>query len=143
MIKHIEETQQYIRSLYNYNTSHITSNGDSLVSLVCGVEKLVQNIDDEKQRLENYIRESKRRLRLLANILNNYSPKDKSVVESYFKRQVPQPNNKVIQRLRRDLWKIEAAQKKRRQAAKQYYEEIEEKKRIQKLKENMQQTMAH
>ena len=74
---------------------------------------------------------------------HNYSPKDKSVVESYFKRQVPQPNNKVIQRLRRDLWKIEAAQKKRRQAAKQYYEEIEEKKRVQKLKENMQQTMAH
>lgn len=110
-----------IETMYGYSMSHTaTDDTGNLISVSCGVEKLILMIDDKKAQLESFKRASSRRLKTLEYIVNKYSPHDQQIIKRYMKNKRPQPDNEVVQRLRKDLHKIEQAKRKRRNLTMQF-----------------------
>lgn len=93
-----------INILYNQSCSYVSNDGDTLVSVVTPVEKIVQHLDEKKQRLEEYRQGAIKRLATLERVVGQYTAQDKQEVEDYFKHGHEQPDNHVIKRLRRTLF---------------------------------------
>lgn len=110
-----------IETMYGYSMSHTaTDDTGNLISISCGVEKLILMIDDKKAQLESFKRASARRLKTLDYIVDKYSPREQQIIKRYMKNKRPQPDNEVVQRLRKDLHKIEQAKRKRRNLTMQF-----------------------
>ncbi|MEB7801493.1 hypothetical protein NGC89_08530 [Staphylococcus xylosus] len=110
-----------IETMYGYSMSHTaTDDTGNLISISCGVEKLILMIDDKKAQLESFKRASARRLKTLDYIVDKYSPREQQIIKRYMKNKCPQPDNEVVQRLRKDLHKIEQAKRKRRNLTMQF-----------------------
>ncbi|MEY8600621.1 hypothetical protein [Staphylococcus shinii] len=110
-----------IETMYGYSMSHTaTDDTGNLISVSCGVEKLILMIDDKKAQLESFKRASARRLKTLDYIMGKYSPRDQQIIKHYMKNKRPEPDNEVVQRLRKDLHKIEQAKRKRRNLTMQF-----------------------
>lgn len=121
----ILEMKDNIEIMYEFNCSHIGQDVMGLTSQVTRVDKLVIYIDEEKRRLAQYKRISNKNLKILNNIVAKYSPKDRLIIKQYFKKLSAQPENEVIQRLRKDLYVIENARRNRRNATRKFIEEKE------------------
>ena len=110
-----------IETMYGYSMSHtVTDDTGELISVSCGVEKLVLMIDDKKAQLESFKRAAARRLKTLDYIVNKYSPHDQQIIKHYMKNKRPQPDNEVVQMLRKDLYKCEKIKRDRRNLTIQY-----------------------
>lgn len=110
-----------IETMYGYSMSHTaTDDTGNLISISCGVEKLILMIDDKKAQLESFKRASARRLKTLDYIVDKYSPREQQIIKRYMKNKRPQPDNEVVQTLRKDLHKIEQAKRKRRNLTMQF-----------------------
>lgn len=110
-----------IETMYGYSMSHTaTDDTGNLISISCGVEKLILMIDDKKAQLESLRRTSARRLKTLNYIVDKYSPCDQQIIKQYMKNKHPQPDNEVVQRLRKDLYKREKIKRDRRNLTREF-----------------------
>lgn len=110
-----------IETMYGYSMSHTaTDDTGNLISISCGVEKLILMIDDKKAQLESFKRISARRLKTLDYIVNKYSPREQQIIKRYMKNKRPQPDNEVVQRLRKDLYKREKIKRDRRNLTREF-----------------------
>lgn len=119
--KQIDIQLEEINTMYNYSLSHTATNDTGeLISISCGVEKLVLMIDDKKAQLESFNRLSARRLKTLNYIVNKYSPREQQIIKHYMKNKRVQPDNEVVQRLRKDLYKLEKIKRDRRNLTREF-----------------------
>ena len=119
--KQIMNQLEEIETMYGYSMSHTaTDDTGNLISVSCGVEKLIIMIDDKKSQLESFKRVSARRLKTLNYIVNKYSPREQQIIKRYMKNKRPQPDNEVVQRLRKDLYKNEKIKRDRRNLTKEF-----------------------
>lgn len=110
-----------IETMYGYSMSHTsTDDTGNLISISCGVEKLILMLDDKKAQLESFKRISARRLKTLNYIVAKYSPRDQQIIKQYMKNKRPQPNNEVVQKLRKDLYKREKIKRDRRNLTREF-----------------------
>ncbi|MEB7755333.1 hypothetical protein NGC81_01785 [Staphylococcus xylosus] len=110
-----------IETMYGYSMSHTaTDDTGNLISVSCGVEKLILMIDDKKSQLESFKRASARRLKTLNYIVGKYSPRDQQIIKQYMKNKRPQPDNEVVQKLRKDLYKREKIKRDRRNLTREF-----------------------
>lgn len=119
--KQIMNQLEEIETMYGYSMSHTaTDDTGNLISVSCGVEKLILMIDDKKAQLESFNRLSARRLKTLEYIVNKYSPHEQQIIKQYMKNKRLQPDNKVVQKLRKDLYKREKIKRDRRNLTREF-----------------------
>ncbi|MGJ5710826.1 hypothetical protein [Staphylococcus equorum] len=119
--KQIMNQLEEIETMYGYSMSHTaTDDTGNLISVSCGVEKLILMIDDKKSQLESFNRVSARRLKTLNYIVNKYSPREQQIIKRYMKNKRPQLDNEVVQRLREDLYKLEKIKRDRRNITREF-----------------------
>ena len=119
--KQIMNQLEEIETMYGYSMSHTaTDDTGNLISVSCGVEKLILMIDDKKSQLESFNRVSARRLKTLNYIVNKYSPREQQIIKRYMKNKRPQHDNEVVQRLREDLYKLEKIKRDRRNITREF-----------------------
>lgn len=119
--KQIMNQLEEIETMYGYSMSHTaTDDTGNLISVSCGVEKLILMIDDKRAQLESFKRTSARKLKTLDYIMGKYSPREQQIIKQYMKNRRPQPDNEVVQRLRKDLYKCEKIKRDRRNLTREF-----------------------
>lgn len=110
-----------IDAMYYYSMSHTaTDDTGNLISVSCGVEKLILMIEDKKARLESFKRVSARRLKSLNTVVSKYSTNEQKIIKEYMQHESIQPDNEVVQKLRKDLYQREQIKRARRNLAREF-----------------------
>nr|WP_224721139.1 pathogenicity island protein [Staphylococcus aureus] len=105
-----------IESLYHLNMNHvITNENDMLVSVSYPLDKLVLYIIEEKDKLEYYMKTAQARLNLFKDIIKNYSKNEQQDVMRYMLSSGKVKNERVIERLKVDIYKVESEKRQERQ----------------------------
>ncbi|EZY62132.1 hypothetical protein V061_02144 [Staphylococcus aureus R0353] len=112
----IKEMRSQIESLYHLNMNHvITNENDMLVSVSYPLDKLVLYIIEEKDKLEYYMKTAQARLNLFKDIIKNYSKNEQQDVMRYMLSSGKVKNERVIERLKVDIYKVESEKRQERQ----------------------------
>nr|WP_240187335.1 pathogenicity island protein [Staphylococcus aureus] len=127
-----------IESLYHLNINHvITNENDMLVSVSYPLDKLVIYIIEEKDKLEYYLKTAQDRLDLLKDIIKNYSKNEQYDVIRYMLSNGKVKNERVIERLKEDVYKIESRKRQERQSERQDLHQKEFEKHLEQVKKEL------
>ncbi|EOD7746491.1 pathogenicity island protein [Staphylococcus aureus] len=134
----IKAMRSQIESLYHLNINHvITNENDMLVSVSYPLDKLVIYIIEEKDKLEYYLKTAQDRLDLLKDIIKNYSKNEQYDVIRYMLSNGKVKNERVIERLKEDVYKIESRKRQERQSERQDLHQKEFEKHLEQVKKEL------
>ncbi|SHC91380.1 pathogenicity island protein [Staphylococcus aureus] len=134
----IKAMRSQIESLYHLNINHvITNENDILVSVSYPLDKLVIYIIEEKDKLEYYLKTAQDRLDLLKDIIKNYSKNEQYDVIRYMLSNGKVKNERVIERLKEDVYKIESRKRQERQSERQDLHQKEFEKHLEQVKKEL------
>ncbi|HDA2514491.1 TPA: spore coat protein [Staphylococcus aureus] len=114
--KKIKMCEFQIESMYYMSASTTTCDEImGVVSVSYPIEKLVIKIIETKAGLQNYKNRSINNIRLLKNVLNRYTEKEKKQVAKYMRSNGRYKPYDVIERLQVDLYQVSIKQRSERQ----------------------------